>query len=124
MLKERLAAAKEVASQLHQFEMALNAAIEHASLLSAIMPRAQSDVRVSPIVGQDAYAHMHASLDGLFNARASAVALHGALDDVKTRLGLRNFPVSIGDLPNLLPPVKPNGLGIQDNAAQDQAEAA
>jgi hypothetical protein len=124
MLKERLAAAKQVAKQLHKFETALNEAIEQASLLSAIMPRAQSDVKISPIVGQDAYSHMHSSLDGLFQSRAATVALHDALNDVKMRLGLRNFTVGVGDLPKLLPPVQPKGLEAQDVAEHIQVEAA
>src|SRR3546814_10319476 len=77
------------------------------------MPQAQAAAKLSTVVGSDAYAHLGAMVAALFEGRSHAVALHHALDEVKTGIGLRNFRVvGTGDAGKILRPE-----GRNDDAA-------
>src|SRR3546814_12826632 len=77
------------------------------------MPQAQAAAKLSTVVGSDAYAHLGATVAALFEGRSHAVALHHALDEVKTGIGLRNFRVvGTGDAGKILRPE-----GRNDDAA-------
>lgn len=104
MLKERIAAANEVADKLHQYEKAIDEAIARAGELVSILPQAQASARLSAVTGDTSFNLLHASVSGLFAGRAQVVALHHELNNVKDRMGLKNRVVGAGDLGKLLPP--------------------
>src|SRR3546814_5957156 len=82
------------------------------------MPQAQAAAKLSTVVGSDAYAHLGATVAALFEGRSHAVALHHALDEVKTGIGLRNFRVvGTGDAGKILRPE-----GRNDDAANRSEE--
>src|SRR3546814_6243223 len=91
MLTERRNAANEVAAKLFEAEAAIDHAIVAIGALASAMPQAQAAAKLSTVVGSDAYAHLGATVAALFEGRSHAVALHHALDEVKTGIGLRNF---------------------------------
>ncbi|APZ97677.1 hypothetical protein BWQ93_03620 [Sphingopyxis sp. QXT-31] len=104
MLKERIAAANEVADKLHQYEKAIDEAIARAGELVSILPQAQASAKLSSVMGDTSFNLLHASVTGLFEGRARVVALHHELTSVKDRMGLRNRIVGVGDLGKTLPP--------------------
>src|SRR3546814_10417971 len=113
MLTERRNAANEVAAKLFEAEAAIDHAIVAIGALASAMPQAQAAAKLSTVVGSDAYAHLGATVAALFEGRSHAVALHHALDEVKTGIGLRNFRVvGTGDAGKILRPE-----GRNDDAA-------
>lgn len=124
MLKERLAMANKVASELHEAEAALDLAIAKVGVLVTSLPQALAAAKLSAVVGNSAFGHLQGAVAGLFAGRAEVVALHNELASVKDRMGLRNFVVvGTGDLGKLVP-----GSGslveADDIAASETAKAA
>jgi fumarate hydratase class II len=98
MLKERLEAAHQVSDRLLAAEQAIDAAISAAAELSAVMPTARYNARLSAVIGQDAMTSAAKSLLTLIEARNQIVETHGMLDDVKNQIGLRERAVGGGML--------------------------
>lgn len=104
MLKERLAMANKVASELHEAEAALDLAIAKMGVLVTSLPEALVAAKLSAVVGNSSFGHLQGAVAGLFAGRAEVVALHNELASVKDRMGLRNFVVvGTGDLGKLVP---------------------
>ncbi|MBB5707664.1 hypothetical protein [Sphingopyxis panaciterrulae] len=104
MLKERLALAKKVATQVQETEAAIDAAIAKMGELVTLLPEAQAAAKLSPVVSDASFGYLHLAIAGLFDGRANMVALHNELSSVKDKMGLRNVIVGTGDLGKLLPP--------------------
>lgn len=122
MLTERRKAANEVAAKLFEAEAAIDRAIVAIGALASAMPQAQAAAKLSTVVGSDAYAHLGATVAALFEGRSHAVALHHALDEVKTGIGLRNFRVvGTGDAGKIL---RPEGRNDDAATAARSSEAA
>ena len=103
MLKERLAVANKVASDLHAAEAAIDAAIQKIGVLMATLPEAQNSAKLSAVVGDTAYGHLGAAINGMMTGRSNIVALHNELASIKDKAGLRNVVVGTGDLGKLVP---------------------
>lgn len=122
MLKERLAAANGVAARLAEVERAIDHAIATAGGLLNHLPAAQNAAKVSPVVGNDAYGHLQATVGALFEARSGMVAFHHEMDNVKNRMGLRQFRVvGTGDAAKIL---EPSALNDEATAASKNTQAA
>jgi hypothetical protein len=91
MLNDRIAAAKDVASALIALEAAIDEALSCAAAMTAALPKARRRAKVSAVVGQDVKQLTGEALAALFNARASIVAAHHGLADVRDEMGLRTF---------------------------------
>lgn len=122
MLTERRKAANEVAAKLFEAEAAIDHAIIAIGALASAMPQAQAAAKLSTVVGSDAFTHLGATVAALFEGRSHAVALHHALDEVKTGIGLRNFRVvGTGDAGKIL---RPEGRNDDAAVAARSSEAA
>lgn len=112
MLKQRLAAANKVAADLAEAEAALDHAIAKIGALVVSLPGAQAAAKLSPVVGNTAYGHLQGSLAKIYAGRTSLVALHHELDEIRNRVGLRNFRiVATGDAVKILEPKGRNDDG-------------
>lgn len=103
MLKERLAVANKVASDLHAAEAAIDAAIQKIGILMATLPEAQNTAKLSAVSGDAAYGHLGAAINGMIAGRTSIVALHNELANIKNFVGLRNVVVGTGDMGKMVP---------------------
>jgi hypothetical protein len=91
MLIERRKAANDVAEKLFEFEAAIDQALACAGRLSASIPEARMNAKLSAVVGQDAIAMLGDALASLYAARAQTVAAHHALAEVHQQIGLKVF---------------------------------
>ncbi|WP_447759835.1 hypothetical protein [Sphingopyxis panaciterrae] len=122
MITERRNAANQIATKLFAAEAAIDCAIVALGDLATAMPQAQAAAKLSSVVGSDAYNHLGAAVTALFEGRSRAVALHHALDEVKTGIGLRNFRVvGTGDAGKIL---RPEGRNDDAEAAEQASQAA
>lgn len=103
MLKERLAVANKVASDLHAAEAAIDAAIQKIGILMTTLPEAQNTAKLSAVSGDAAYGHLGAAINGMIAGRTSIVALHNELANIKNFVGLRNVVVGTGDMGKMVP---------------------
>ena len=103
MLKERLAVANKVASELHAAEAAIDTAIQKIGVLMATLPEAQNSAKLSAVVGDAAYGHLGAAINGMMAGRSNIVALHNELAHIKDYVGLRNIVVGTGDMGKMVP---------------------
>ncbi|MCA1749584.1 MAG: hypothetical protein ABR601_11080 [Parasphingopyxis sp.] len=94
MHKRRYEAAERVATRLFEAETAIDEAITRVAQLTAILPQARQDARLSAVVGQEALESAVAILPALAQARQQIVNTHAKLDGVKGQVGLG--PVSFG----------------------------
>ncbi len=113
MRKERVEAAQHVAEKLFAAEATIDSALAAAAELSAAMPAARTHAGLSAILGQDALESATAALTCLVEARQKIVAAHGALDQVKTDMGLRTHAFGGG----MLKPIGNTALHIVENKA-------
>lgn len=120
MLKERLAAANMVATQLARAEAAVDHAIAEIGSLVNALPASQAAVNLSPVVGDTAYGHIQDVFAYILACRSKLVAFHHELDRIKNNhAGLRNFHITAtGDAVKVLEP-----QGLNDDAATASAEA-
>jgi hypothetical protein len=93
MLKQRMAAAKQIIDTLAPAELALDRTIAQTAGLNQILVETGMQVRAGLTVGQSAInafgdAYMH-----LLKARACFAAGHAELKDVRTRMGLDAYAV-------------------------------
>lgn len=114
MRKERLEAVTFVAERLFTAEAAIDQALAAAAQLSASMPQARQDANLSAIVGQEAMECAAASIASLLQARNRMIAAHGALDRVKTEIGLRTHAFGGGM-------IKPSGSAQLQLVERDAA---
>ena len=89
MLKDRMAAAKEVAEKLMALEEAIDDAILCAAELTVATSNGRKRANISAVVGQAAMTKTADTYASLMNARAQMVDAHGAFADVKDEIGLR-----------------------------------
>jgi hypothetical protein len=101
MLNNRLDAATLVATELFELEAAMDATIERAAAMVAVLPKASKAGKLAATVGQDAYAGAGAVLQQLITARASMVTLHNDLNSIQHEIGLGAR--AMGDLWKLVP---------------------
>jgi hypothetical protein len=87
--------AQRVASKLFATERAVDAAMIEAAELMADMLKARADVGVSAVVGDRASVKLTQALAALGEARSAVVDMHGELNEVKLRLGIRTKLVGI-----------------------------
>lgn len=113
MHKRRYEAAERVATRLFEAEAAIDDAIARVSQLTASIPQARQDARLSAIVGQDALESAIAVLPALAQARQQIVDTHAKLDDAKSQIGLG--PVSFGSSGGK--PPEHNGLHVVEDVA-------
>ncbi|WP_447763438.1 helix-turn-helix domain-containing protein [Sphingopyxis panaciterrae] len=123
MLKERLAAANMVATELAEAEAAVDNAIAKIGSLVNALPASQAAVNLSPVVGDTAYAHIQDVFASILTGRSKLVAFHHELDRIKNNhAGLRNFRITAtGDAVKIL---EPQGLNDDAATASDEAQAA
>jgi hypothetical protein len=96
MLKERRAAAQQVADQLFAAEAAIDAAITATATLAALMPSVRNQAGAGACIGQDALLKAVATIAKLGDARTEIVATHAALRVAQRQIGLD--AVSFGGL--------------------------
>jgi len=96
MLNDRLAVAKDVASQLLPAESDLENAIVHASRLTIAVVEGRRKARLPITVGQEALDHVAVATAQLIQARGRLGCAHVALRAAKEEIGLRT--VAMGDL--------------------------
>ena len=107
MLNERRKAGEQVAERLFAVEQAIDHALTCAAQLSAIMPIARSEAKLSAVIGQDAIESAAEALTMLVRARQQIVTTHHRLDETKTQVGLRAVALGggmlkpLGSLPTL-----------------------
>ena len=89
--------AQRVASKLFATERAVDAAMIEAAELMADMLKARADVGISAVVGDRASVKLTQALAALGEARSAVVEMHGELNEVKLRLGIRTKLVGIED---------------------------
>lgn len=123
MLKERLAAANMVASELAEAEAAVDHAIAKIGKLVNALPAGQAAVNLSPVVGDTAYGHIQDVFASILAGRSKLVAFHHELDRIKNNhTGLRNFRITAtGDAVKVL---EPQGLNDDATTASAEAQAA
>lgn len=88
MLKERVAAAKRIATDLHDAEQAIDEAIIKIARLAATLPAARFDTNMSAIVGQDAVAKVTQAVAIAGNVRQMLAEAHVALSETQKQVGL------------------------------------
>lgn len=96
MLNTRIEAARSIAAKLNALEEAIDDALIAAADLTAETSRARRAVKLSPVVGQDAIAHVGETLAALHAARSSIVRAHADYAVVRDEVGLT--PKMTGDL--------------------------
>jgi hypothetical protein len=82
--------AQDVADHLFAAERAIDEAIRHAAALAGILPQARLEANISAVLGQEAFAGAGRAIATLTEARGELVRTHGALAEVRDRVGLRN----------------------------------
>jgi hypothetical protein len=96
MVRDRHAAADEIAENLFNFEVALDAAIAAAGRLTSSIPEARMKAKVSAVAGQDAMGRIGDALASLHAARASAVVAHHEFATLYQQMFRKTF--ASGDL--------------------------
>jgi len=96
---EKVFVAQRVATKLFATENAIDAAMVEAAELMADMLKARKDIGLSAVVGDRASAKLVEALAALSEARSAMVDMHGELNDVKLRIGVRTKMVGIEDKP-------------------------
>src|SRR3546814_8536332 len=84
MLNERISAAKQIASELHAAEEAIDEVMISIARLAGTLPAARRDTNMSAIVGQDAMAKVARALAASGDVRQLLTDAH--LDRKRTRL--------------------------------------
>ena len=88
MLKERRAAAQQVADQLFAAEAAIDAAITATATLAALMPSVRLQAGAAACIGQDALLSAVQTITKLSDARSEIIATHKALRVTQRHIGL------------------------------------
>ena len=96
---EKVFVAQRVANKLFATENAVDAAMVEAAELMADMLKARKDIGLSAVVGDRASAKLVEALAALGQARSAMVEMHGELNDVRLRIGVRTKMAGIEDKP-------------------------
>jgi hypothetical protein len=96
MREARIAAATKVAPELFETERAIDELLTRAARLSAALPEARFEAKLSGVMGQAAIESSTELLTVVANVRSIAVRLHGQLDTLKTDIGLRTYAMGGG----------------------------
>ena len=80
--------AHQVADQLFAAETAIDGALSAVPTLTAMLPTARLDARISAVVGQGVIDRAAESLSALAEARRGLVEAHRELHDVQRQIGL------------------------------------
>jgi hypothetical protein len=95
MPRLRQAVAQQVADRLFAVESAIDLALTRAAELTAVMPQARTEARLSAMVGQDALDRATETFVALVEARRRIIETHKSLDVTREQIGLRE--VDAGD---------------------------
>ncbi len=107
------AAARSIATPLHELEQAVDVALAKAGELASALPAARNHARVSAVVAQPAFDSLGLAFAALMQVRRHVVDTHTALDT--TRLQLRLPVIAFGDespKPNPSAGFEPDGLRV------------
>jgi hypothetical protein len=104
-MKRKIVAFK-VADQLFAAELAIDRALSETARLTSMLSDARVEAGLSAVVGQSVMDRTCASIVMLANGRRELVEAHGALAEVKDRIGLRAIAIGGMDKPeeNAPPP--------------------
>ena len=94
---EKAFVAQRVATKLFATERAVDAAMIEAAELMADMVKGRKDLGLSAVVGDRASAKLVEALAALGEARSAVVDMHGELNEVKLRLGIRTKLIGVED---------------------------
>lgn len=89
MRTPKIEAMRDVVTQLHETERALDEALTATAALSALLPAARLRARLAAMVGQDAMESAMKAQRLIVEAGAHIVTTHHQLNDVKSSIGLR-----------------------------------
>jgi hypothetical protein len=87
--------AQRVATKLFATERAVDAALIEAAELMTDLLKARQDLGVSATVGDRANAKLIEAVAALGEARSAVVEMHGELNEVKLRLGIRTKLIGV-----------------------------
>ena len=88
MLKDRIAAAQRITTELHEAEFAIDEAIVKLARLAATLPAARIETRMSAIVGQEAVAKVTQAVAAAGHVRQMIAEAHEALGETQKHVGL------------------------------------
>lgn len=87
---QRKIVAHQVADQLFAAEAAIDGALSAVAALTAMLPNARIEARISAVVGQSVFERTSETIAALACARRGIVEAHRELSDVQSEIGLRN----------------------------------
>lgn len=103
MLKQRKAAAEQLAARLFETEFAMDEAIIKMAELVSFMPVARNKANLSAVVGQDAIVQASQALAAFVEARGHLVETHKRLGEARDQIGLREMALGTNnDKPQIL----------------------
>jgi nitrogenase molybdenum-iron protein alpha/beta subunit len=88
MLKQRIAAAQKIATDLHEAEEAVDQAIIKLAQLAGTLPVARFETNMSAIVGQEAVAKVTQAVAAAGQVRQMVTDAHEALSETQKQVGL------------------------------------
>lgn len=88
MLKQRVAAAQKIATELHEAEEAIDQAIIKLARLAGTLPVARFETNMSAIVGQDAVTKVTQAVAAAGQVRQMVTDAHAALSETQRQVGL------------------------------------
>jgi len=112
MLNERISAAKQIASELHAAEEAIDEVMIRIARLAGTLPAARRDTNMSAIVGQDAMAKVAQALAASGDVRQLLTDAHLALTATQKQVGLGTRMFGAG--------VKPPSAMFADEGSNDR----
>ena len=119
---KRSQAVQTAATQLFAAETALDRALREASMLTVQLLDMRQAIGVSSVVGLDVMEHLSGAVASLHAGRVGMIRTHGALDDVKTRIGCRTVRLGGGmDKPEHDDVYGPTGLTVVGGTAEIEA---
>lgn len=86
---EKVLVARRVATKLRGTEAAVDAALTEATELMGDIIRGRQELMVSAIATDPSMAKISAAIAALSEARTAMVEAHGALDELRLRIGIR-----------------------------------
>ncbi len=105
--------AQRVATKLFSTEKAIDAAMVEAAELLAGAVEARSQLKMSAVAGDAAQAKLVEAISALGAARTAIVEMHGELNDLKLRMGMRTKLIGVEDKPDE-PAPKPKGALLRE----------
>ena len=100
MLKQRRKAADQVAEHLFSAEAAIDAAVNKAAALAAVLPMARTDANLSALYGQAALERLTETIAALAQARRGIVETHKELAIARDQIGLGAVAYGEGQKPS------------------------